>query len=126
MKDTNAEEKIKKEQNTVSVMIRIYCKGNHKEAWKEYKRQKGKTCETDFLCPDCKDLENYAALRNQKCPYLAKGTKTFCSCCKTHCYKQEYREKIRKVMRYSGPRLILIMPGKFWSHLFLTIKKILK
>lgn len=33
-------------------------------------------------------------------------TKTFCSNCRVHCYRSEMREEIRKVMRFSGPRMI--------------------
>jgi len=98
--------KREEEKHTVFVMIEIYCRGNHKE--QNLLRQKG------FLCEECRDLAEYAKMRSQKCPYIAKGTKTFCNCCKTPCYKPEYREKIRKVMRYSGPRLIFfgIIPSR--------------
>lgn len=37
-------------------------------------------------------------------------TKTFCSNCKVHCYRPEMREKIRVVMRYSGPRMLFCHP----------------
>ena len=33
-------------------------------------------------------------------------TKTFCSNCRAHCYRSEMREEIRKVLRFSGPRMI--------------------
>ena len=36
-------------------------------------------------------------------------TKTFCSNCRAHCYRLEMREEIRKVMRFSGPRMIFII-----------------
>ena len=36
--------------------------------------------------------------------------KTFCSNCRVHCYKPEMREKIREVMRFSGPRMLLCHP----------------
>jgi len=110
----NPEEKRKDEQHTVYVMIQIYCRGNHKD--RNVTHQKG------FMCDECKDLAQYAMSRSAKCPYIAKGTKTFCNCCKTPCYKPEYREKIRKVMRYSGPRIIFYFPGKLVAH-FINTKK---
>lgn len=110
----NVEEKRDDEKRTVSFMIQIYCRGNHKE--RNVLRQKG------FMCEECMDLAEYAKMRSQKCPYIANGTKTFCSNCKTHCYKPDYREKIRKVMKYSGPRLIFYFPGKLLEH-FISSKK---
>ena len=117
MESEEIQQKRTKEQNTVTFMIQLYCHQNHKAAWNEYKKKGGQTPKKVFLCTECQDLAEYAQLRSQKCPYIAKGTKTFCSHCKTHCYKPEYREKIRKVMRYSGPRMIFFMPGMCIKHL---------
>lgn len=50
-------------------------------------------------------------------------TKTFCSNCKVHCYKPEMREKIREVMRYSGPRMIFHHPAAAIRHVILTKKE---
>ena len=82
-----------REKETVSLMIRLYCRKKHG----------GKT-----LCPDCAALDAYARQRSDKCPFME--TKTFCSNCKVHCYKNDMREKIREVMRFSGPRMIFHHP----------------
>jgi len=111
---TEAEAKREDEKKTVSFMIWIYCRGNHKD------RNPGHI--KGFMCDECRNLAEYAKMRSEKCPYIANGTKTFCSSCKTHCYKPEYREKIKKVMRYSGPRLIIHFPGKLVAHFFNTKK----
>lgn len=50
-------------------------------------------------------------------------TKTFCNNCKVHCYKPEMREKIRQVMRYSGPRLLFRNPIIAAKHLILSTKE---
>ena len=84
----------------VEEMIRLYCKHNH---------------HTDDLCPECKKLAEYAKLRSEKCPFMKE--KTFCVNCKVHCYKPEMREKIRTVMRYSGPRMIIYHPILALWHL---------
>ena len=89
--DLKAKRTRKKE--TVSLMIRLYCRKKHG----------GKT-----LCPDCAALDAYARQRSDKCPFME--TKTFCSNCKVHCYKNDMREKIREVMRFSGPRMIFHHP----------------
>ena len=82
-------------------MIRLYCKHNHR---------------TKELCPKCAELDSYARFRSDHCPFMEN--KTFCSNCKVHCYKPEMREKIRKVMRFSGPRMMLYHPIMAVKHLF--------
>ena len=37
-------------------------------------------------------------------------SKTFCSNCRVHCYCPDMREKIRMVMRFSGPRMLFYHP----------------
>ncbi|MCR4790846.1 MAG: nitrous oxide-stimulated promoter family protein [Treponemataceae bacterium] len=103
------------EKKTVTLMIQLYCHGFHKT------RKAMKSPE--FMCPDCKALSEYVNERIEKCPFTAKGTKTFCSFCKVHCYKPEMREKIRNVMRYSGPRIIFYHPVKAFRHLALTLRE---
>lgn len=63
---------------------------------------------------EMKDLLTYCYLRLSKCPF--KDNKKFCSHCKIHCYQKEYREKIKKVMRYSGPRLLFTHPILLIKH----------
>lgn len=55
--DLIIENKRKSEQSTVVMMIRMYCKGNHKSAWRE---QRGQTPKKNYLCPECKALADYA------------------------------------------------------------------
>lgn len=93
------------EKETVSLMIRLYCRKNHK---------------TKELCSECAELDRYARERSDRCPFMEN--KTFCSNCKVHCYKPEMREKIRKVMRFSGPRMMLYHPVMAIMHLILTKK----
>jgi len=70
-------------------MIRIYCRAHHG-------RRSG-------LCPECRDLLEYACERLERCPF--KEHKPRCSECPVHCYKPDMSERIRAVMRYSGPRM---------------------
>lgn len=93
------ERKRLKEKQTVTLMIALYCKANH----------------SNNLCEECKQLIVYARDRSDKCPFMEN--KTFCSNCKVHCYKPDMREKIKKVMKYSGPRMIFHHPIMAISHL---------
>ncbi len=47
-------------------------------------------------------------------------TKTFCANCRVHCYKPAMREKIRAVMRFSGPRMIFHHPVAAIWHVIET------
>ncbi len=98
----------KRQQETavVSRMISLYCRKKHG----------GKV-----LCTDCKALSAYAQDRIAHCPFM--DTKTFCSNCKVHCYAPNMREKIREVMRFSGPRMLFYHPILATRHMIETQKE---
>lgn len=75
-----------KNRKVLEAFIQVYCRKKHGAAQGE-------------LCPECGDLYQYACKRVQYCPYDPKPK---CKQCPTHCYKPEYREKIKEVMRFSG------------------------
>jgi hypothetical protein len=91
----NINQKREKEIKIVSLMIHIYCK-KHNDI-------------------DEKRLIEYATMRIQNCPRIE--TKTFCSQCHIHCYKKDRQQEIRKVMKYSGPRMIFYHPILAIKHL---------
>jgi hypothetical protein len=99
--------KREREKELVSQMIALYCKKLH--------HAKG------TLCPECAALRDYARQRSEKCPFME--SKTFCSNCKVHCYKPEMREKIREVMRFSGPRMIFHHPITAVRHVIESKKE---
>lgn len=92
--------RIAKEKRIVELMIRLYC----------LKKEMNAT-----LCADCEELLYYAHTRLDRCPFGEK--KSSCKKCKVHCYKPAMREKMRKVMRFSGPRMILYAPWEAIKHL---------
>ena len=96
----DTKKKREREKEVVSLMISLYCRKQHG---------------TKTLCPECAALDAYARLRSDLCPFME--TKTFCSNCKVHCYKPEMREKIRTVMRFSAPRMLLYHPVMAIRHL---------
>jgi hypothetical protein len=94
--------RLAREVKTVKAMIAIYCKGRcHHSA--------------PGLCPQCGELAAYSFERLEKCRYGEK--KPACRKCTTHCYKQDYRQRIREVMRYSGPRMLSSHPVLALRHL---------
>jgi YbgA-like uncharacterized protein len=88
------------EQQTVARMIALYCRANHGN------RQ---------LCVECAELLDYAEDKTASCPHGAN--KPTCQHCKIHCYDPEHRERIRNVMRYAGPRMLLRHPVDAIRHL---------
>ena len=99
--------KQEKEIKVVSLMIRLYCKKNHKQK--------------DGLCPECQELLDYVKFRRSKCPF--GDNKPFCSNCKIHCYKPDMKEKIRIVMRFSGPRMLFYHPIIAIRHVTETLRE---
>ncbi len=103
------EKKRLKEQYVVEEMIGLYCRKNHRNT------------SENKMCAECAELAEYAKLRSDKCPFMEN--KTFCSNCKVHCYKPQMREKIRQVMRFSGPRMLMYHPILTVWHLVCSIKE---
>lgn len=91
-----------REKRTVSRMIHIYCRSKHG-------RQ-------PMLCDDCRALETYAHQRLERCAF-GEG-KPACRQCPIHCYKPAYKEKIREVMRFAGPRMLFYHPIDALVHLW--------
>jgi predicted amidophosphoribosyltransferase len=99
--------RISREKKTIEAMVHIYCKNHH--------GSKGE------LCPECKELFEYAKARLDKCPFQEK--KSTCGKCLVHCYQPQMREKVKKVMKYSGPRMLLHHPVLAIHHVFDGRKK---
>ena len=55
------------------------------------------------LCESCSELLAYGMRRRLQCPHNPKPA---CKKCEKQCYSKEYRERIREVMKFSGPYLI--------------------
>lgn len=95
--------RILREKRTVGVMIELFCKGHQHEP--------GHTGE---LCKDCEELLTYARQRLSSCKF--SEDKTTCAKCPIHCYRPEKRAQIKRVMAYSGRRLILKHPLLVFYH----------
>jgi hypothetical protein len=91
----------KLEIRTIGAMIRIYCRHHH-----------GKD-----LCEECDKLLSYCLARIEKCIFGID--KPACNNCMIHCYAPKMREKVKKVMRFSGPKMI-------WKHPYLAIVHLIK
>lgn len=93
--------RLDREKTTVLLMIELYCKHHHHADTK--------------LCSECQMLSEYAMARLDNCKFAEN--KPTCANCTVHCYKPQMREKIKEVMRYSGPRMIYRHPIAAIRHL---------
>ncbi len=89
------------EKKTVSAMIGLYCRARHPGG-----RQP---------CAECAQLLEYALRRIERCRFGLR--KPVCSKCRVHCYAPAPRERIRRVMRFAGPRMLLVHPLLALQHL---------
>ena len=90
--------RIEREKITVAAMIRLYCKLEHSNG--------------GAICHDCGVMLDYVMTKLDKCPF--DEDKPTCLNCSIHCYKSTEREKIRQIMRFSGPKML-------WKHPILAI-----
>lgn len=86
------------EIKTLKAMLQIYCRGRHGG---------GK------ICPDCLELLSYAGKRLAACPLDPKPP---CKNCRVHCFSPGMRDRIKEVMRYAGPRMLLRHPLLTLAH----------
>ncbi len=93
--------RLRRERRTIQLMLGMYCRGNHAPEGE--------------LCQECKELLSYAMQRIDRCPFQAD--KPTCAKCTVHCYKPQMRERVRGMMRYAGPRMLLTHPILALAHL---------
>lgn len=92
--------RIDTEKYVVELMIRLYCR-----------RREGNTA----LCDECRELLDYARHRLSLCPFGER--KGSCRKCPVHCYRPDMAVRMRDVMRYSGPRMMMHHPIHALRHL---------
>ncbi len=85
--------RIRREKKTVSAMVVLYCKGVHHGV---------------ELCRDCRELLDYSMAKLDKCMF--SESKPTCARCPVHCFEKAKRDRMRTVMRYSGPRMLTRHP----------------
>ena len=102
-----------KDIKVLANFVSIFCRENHREKDKSIFRIKDPRVRRSLrnkdliLCMDCQKLLNHGIAKLLLCPY---DPKPICKKCPTHCYAPDYREKMRRVMRFSG--LYLVKRGR--------------
>ena len=106
-KQTFSSPRLRREAHTITAMLQLYCRDHHDGQ--------------GALCADCAQLQDYAHQRLARCPFdMHKPT---CAKCTIHCYKPEMRARMRTVMRYAGPRMLLRHPYLALAHLADGLRK---
>lgn len=101
-------EKKAKDLKVLGEFIEVYCREHHKDEVREPFPVKDERLHRVLgngkleLCKDCNKLLSHGMAKLLLCTYDPKPK---CSKCETHCYAPVYREKVREVMRFSGPYL---------------------
>lgn len=94
-----------RDRATLEAIGAIYCKGHH-----------GGAAHGDggSLCAECAEVVAYAMARTEKCPNHHEGN---CKDCTIHCYAGEMRDRVKAMMAYSAPRMLLRHPVMTVRHL---------
>lgn len=100
MSDAGEGPRIRREKRTVTAMVAMYCRAHHGAR--------------GAPCGECAELLEYAHARLDRCRF-GEGKPT-CGRCAVHCYRPDMRERVRAVMRWSGPRMLLRHPVMAVRH----------
>jgi molybdenum cofactor biosynthesis enzyme MoaA len=98
--------RIAREKKTIAAMMKCYCIDLHQP--------------NADLCGECNELLLYAQTRLDKCVF--GENKVNCTECMVHCYKKDMREKIKEVMRYAGPKMLIKHPVLSLNHIYQGFK----
>lgn len=101
MKQRNTGPIITEESKLISIMIQLY-----------YQKHPN-----DEIGKD--EMLNYALDRLAFCRFGEK--KTTCKKCPVHCYQKKYRQQMKVIMRYAGPRMLYCHPIFFYQTLLSTM-----
>ena len=97
--------KIEQDKQTIRLMVGLYCR--HRLPVRE-------------IPEEDEQLIDYAEQRLTHCRY--GEMKPACKHCATHCYKPDMQEKVREVMRWTGPRMIFFSPKVAFRHIWHCVK----
>src|SRR4030042_4766064 len=107
VKKAGISDKEKDDIRTVMKFVSIFCRENHEGVKTPFSFKLFDIKEIDekevSLCPECSRLLTYGLTMRVKCPH---DPKPMCKKCDTQCYRGDYKDKIREVMKFSGMYLV--------------------
>ena len=93
----------KKDIRLISKFTEVWCEG-HGHLERKPLALPGELAPV-MLCNECCSFMEYAVKKRLRCPL--ESEKPSCKHCKIHCYAPPQRELVKKIMAYSGRKLIL-------------------
>jgi hypothetical protein len=101
----------RKEKRDIQILIRfvhIFCRERHGEDSKKpfsppIEEVAALIDRGVRLCESCSELLTYGVRKRFRCPH---SPKPMCKKCEAQCYNRHYKQRVREVMRVSGPYLI--------------------
>jgi hypothetical protein len=100
-------EKEKADIRTLMKFVALFCREHHDGEKTPFSsrhldlKQVGR--KEIHLCQDCTRLLTYGLTMRLRCPH---DPKPMCKKCETQCYHEEYKAKIREVMKFSGMYMV--------------------
>lgn len=109
-----------KDLQILASFISLFCHAHHDRAKSGASEIPQFLCDAGqqsrTICRDCGELLEYGINKRAVCPLQPKPA---CRSCHIHCYTPEYREKIRKIMAWSGRKMILRGRLDYLWHYFI-------
>lgn len=105
----------RKDIRIIARFTEVWCKGHHHAGRRSHLLPEG--LDPVELCEECGRFVAYAVARRLHCPLEAE--KPSCKHCRIHCYAPAQREQVRRIMAWSGRKMI--MRGRLdylWHYLF--------
>ena len=91
-----ANARIDKDRRTLEAMARIYCRAHHDGEQ-----------DAAGLCPTCRETVDATLARTVACPF---GHELNCQDCEIHCQHGDAQARIKEIMAYAAPRMLLRHP----------------
>lgn len=89
-----------KKKKMIENLVSLFCEAKHRNP---------------MLCESCAELLRYVTSRLNECPLDDEVSS--CFMCPNYCYRPDMREKIKEVMRFSAPRILIHHPILMLNHL---------
>ena len=122
LKTKGADRATKREIETLARFCNMYCRSLHADRQRKRVQMKGVLAllpqQQAILCTECSRLFMHGAVKRTLCPMDPRPA---CSRCPAPCYAPGYRESMKRVMRYSGTRMVF--RGRFDYLLKFLIKR---
>ena len=105
---TSLDKKDRKDLRVLVTFTAVYCRHHH-DAETDGVDIGSESCEPLAtgqyqVCAECREFLSYAIARRINCPL---DPKPVCKHCPVHCYKPDYRQQVKDIMRFSGKYLLL-------------------